>query len=172
MLHLESKHVSTDDDTSLDSFAHEEDEMEAQILSPGRFAASREIRLMRKLRVRRQEQEVQVKHLRYLFAGRFTASREIRLMRKLRVWRQEQEVQVKHLRYLFAGVVFNIGLVVFTLLLITMISKNKGLCVVDMTAPAIFASGQLEKCFDCAGVDGTCEICREDGTSHCYYPYY
>jgi hypothetical protein len=109
MLHLESKHVSTDDDTSLDSFAHEEDEMEAQILSPGRF----------------------------------TASREIRLMRKLRVWRQEQEVQV---RYLFAGVVFNIGLVVFTLLLISMISKNKGLCFVDMTAPAIFASGQLEKC--------------------------
>jgi hypothetical protein len=138
MPHSESNHVSADDDTSLDSFSHEEDEMEAQILSPGRY----------------------------------TAFREIRLMRKLRVWRQEQEVQVKHLRYMFGGVVFNIGLVVFTLVLIIMISKNKGLCVVDMTAPAIFASGQLEKCFDCAEVDGTCEICREDGSSHCYYPYY
>eukprot|EP00980_Cylindrotheca_fusiformis_P005994 scaffold1284_cov108-Cylindrotheca_fusiformis.AAC.8 len=105
-------------------------------------------------------------------AGRFTPSREIRIMRRLRLWRQEQEEQLKHLRYLFAGVAFNIGLVVFTLLLIIMISKNRGLCVVDMTTPAIFASGQLDKCFDCVGVKGTCEVCRDDGTSHCYYPYY
>lgn len=107
-----------------------------------------------------------------LEVGKFSASREIRLMRKLRIWRQDQELQVKHLRYLFAGVAINIGLVVFTLLLIIMISKNSGLCVVDLTTPAIFASGQLEKCFDCVGVTGTCEICRDDGTSHCYYPYY
>lgn len=98
--------------------------------------------------------------------------RETRILRERRLLRQAQSDDRRKLRYHFAGVAFNIGLVVISLLLIVMVGRSGGLCIVDMIAPNVFKTNQLEKCFDCKGVDGVCEVCRDDGTSHCYYPYY
>lgn len=98
--------------------------------------------------------------------------RETRLLRERRLLRQAQKEDRRHLKFHFAGVAFNIGLVCISLLMVIMIGRSGGLCIVDMIPPNIFKTGQLEKCFDCKGVNGVCEVCRDDGTSHCYYPYY
>jgi hypothetical protein len=101
-----------------------------------------------------------------------TQIRETRLLRERRLLRQAQSEDTRHLRYHFIGVSFNIGLVVISLLMISMVGRSGGLCIVDMIPPNIFKTGQLEKCFECKGVEGACEICRDDGTSFCYFPYY
>jgi hypothetical protein len=98
--------------------------------------------------------------------------RETRLLRERRLLRQAQSEDTRQLRYHFTGVVFNVGLVFFSLMMISMVGRSGGLCIVDMIPPNIFKTGQLEKCFDCKGEVGPCEVCRDDGTSHCYYPYY
>ena len=99
--------------------------------------------------------------------------RETRLLRERRMLRQAQKEDRVSLRYHFVGVTFNVGLVVCSLLLITMIGRSGGLCIVDMVSPNIFKKDQLEMCFECRGFVGDkCEVCAEDGSSHCYYPYY
>jgi hypothetical protein len=97
--------------------------------------------------------------------------RENKLYRERRVLRESNANDRRHLRYHLIGVCVNCFLVCLSLLIICVISKNKGLCIVDMEAPNVFQNNQLERCFDCQGVQGMCEVCREDGTSHCYYPY-
>lgn len=97
--------------------------------------------------------------------------RETRLLRERRILRQAQSEHTKTLRYELGGVSFNIGLVVISLMLIIVIAKSGGLCIVDMETPNIFKSSQITRCYKCMGTDGECQICGDDGSSHCYYPY-
>jgi hypothetical protein len=97
--------------------------------------------------------------------------RENKLYRERRVLRESNANDRRHLRYHLIGVCLNCFLLGLSLLLICVISKNKGLCIVDMEPPNVFLNNQLERCFSCKGVEGTCEICHTDGTSQCYYPY-
>jgi hypothetical protein len=98
--------------------------------------------------------------------------RETRLLRERRILRQAQSIDTRHLRYHFGGVAFNASLVTISIVIIACIARSGGLCIKDFEPPNAFKTGQLEKCFDCEGTSGPCEICRDDGTSHCYYPYY
>jgi hypothetical protein len=97
--------------------------------------------------------------------------RENKLYRERRVLRESNANDRRHLRYHLIGTCINSFLLGLSLLIICVISKNKGLCIVDMEAPNVFLNNQLERCFHCQGVEGTCEICHADGTSQCYYPY-
>jgi hypothetical protein len=99
--------------------------------------------------------------------------RETKLYRERRVLRESNALDRRHLRYHLIGVSFDVFLVCVTLLLICTISKNGGLCIVDMKPPNVFKNDQLDRCYHCQGVEGTCEICGADGpgSSQCYYPY-
>ena len=105
--------------------------------------------------------------------------RELKLMRERRLLRQSHGEEKQSLRYHFMGVLFNCGLVTISLLLILCIGRSKGLCIKDMEVPSLFKKNQLDMCYDirkilddCQGSSGVCEICSDDGTSQCYYPYY
>jgi hypothetical protein len=102
----------------------------------------------------------------------FSQVRELKLLRERRVLRQTQKEHAKTLHYHMIGVAVNVSLVGIAFLLIVCIGRSGGLCILDMQPPNVFKTGQLDKCFDCKGVDGVCEVCRDDGTSQCYYPYY
>jgi hypothetical protein len=97
--------------------------------------------------------------------------RETKLYRERRVLRESNALDRRHLRYHLIGVCVNVFLVCLSLLLIVTISKNKGLCIVDMEPPNVFKNDQLERCNKCVDVSGICEICDPDGSSQCYYPY-
>lgn len=99
---------------------------------------------------------------------------EMKRMINVRRWKQEQEVALSQLGYKLVGVVYNFFLVIFTMIFISMIAKNEGLCIADLSAPAIFDSGQLDRCYECIGEElnnGRCEVCTED-VKHCYWGYY
>ncbi|CAJ1958210.1 unnamed protein product [Cylindrotheca closterium] len=99
---------------------------------------------------------------------------EMRKMINVRRWKQEQEVTLSNLGYLLVGVIYNFCLVIFTMIFILMIAKNEGLCIADLSAPAIFDSGQLDRCYECIGEDlsdGRCEVCTDE-VKHCYWGYY
>jgi hypothetical protein len=100
--------------------------------------------------------------------------RELKLLRERRVLRQTQKEHSRTLHYHMVGVAVNVSLVGIAFLLIVCIGRSGGLCILDMQPPNVFKTGQLDKCFDCKGVDGVCDtqVCRDDGTSQCYYPYY
>jgi hypothetical protein len=98
--------------------------------------------------------------------------RELKLLRERRVLRQSQKEHAKILHYHMIGVAVNVSFVCIAFLLIVTIGRSGGLCILDMEAPNVFSTGQLEKCSDCKGIDGVCEICNDDGTSQCYYAYY
>mmetsp|Transcript_19738 Transcript_19738/g.46127 ORF Transcript_19738/g.46127 Transcript_19738/m.46127 type:complete len:1033 (+) Transcript_19738:188-3286(+) len=105
-------------------------------------------------------------------------ARETRLLRERRQLMRSQEEDELDLRYHFAGTCFNVGLVVLSLLMLVLISKNGGMCVKGMRLGNIFKNDQLEKCNQCDG-KAICEVCiwedvdrttlSED--SFCYYPY-
>lgn len=97
--------------------------------------------------------------------------REVRLLRERRILRKSQVEDRVHLRYHSVGVAVNIFLACLSLLLICTIGRNGGLCLVDMTMPNVFKNDQLDRCYECQGTSGTCEVCHPDGTSHCYFPY-
>jgi len=98
--------------------------------------------------------------------------RETRLLRERRGLRQAQKDHLVHLGYHFVGVTVNILLACVSILLIAIVGRNGGLCIVDMQAPNIFARNQLEMCSACKGREKNCMDCPADGTSICYYPYY
>ena len=98
--------------------------------------------------------------------------RETRLLRERRLLRQAQSEETRELRYHLTGVAFNIGLVLLSLLLIVMVGRSGGLCLVNMVPPNIFKKTEMERCYNCKGTSGSCQVCRADGTSQCYYPYY
>lgn len=102
--------------------------------------------------------------------------RETRLLRERRLLRQAQSEDRRELRYHLIGTTFNIFLACVALMLVILIGRSGGLCIVNMQTPNFFKTGQLEKCFLCQGVGGVCEKCPEDDPSlsekHCYYPYY
>ena len=105
-------------------------------------------------------------------------ARETRLLRERRQLIRSQQGDELDLRYHFAGASFNVGLVVLSLLMLVLISKNGGMCIKGMSFGNIFKNDQLEKCNQCDG-KAVCEICiwedvdrkvlSED--SFCYYPY-
>lgn len=104
---------------------------------------------------------------------------EMQKMVMVRRWKQEQEADLQYLTYLLGGVIYNFVLVVVTLIFMSVIGKNQGLCIVDMTAPAIFESGQRERCSNskCSGSE-QCEFCvgdpefGEGDVELCFYPWY
>ena len=99
--------------------------------------------------------------------------RELKLLRERRVLRHTQKEHAQTLHYHMIGVAVNVSLVVIAFLLIVCIGRSGGLCILNMEAPSLFATGQIEKCYDCKGIEGVCEICNlDDGLSQCYYPYY
>ena len=98
--------------------------------------------------------------------------RELKLLRERRVLRQIQKEQARTLHYHLIGVAVNVSLVGIAFLLIVCVGRSGGLCILDMQPPNVFKTGQLDKCFDCKGIDGVCEVCNDDGSSQCYYPYY
>ncbi len=97
--------------------------------------------------------------------------RETKLYRERRVLRETNAKDRRHLRYHTIGAAVNFFLVAISLLLIAVIVKNKGLCIVDMEHFSVFKNNQLEMCYSCKGKSGVCEICNPNGTSQCYYPY-
>ncbi|KAG7339781.1 hypothetical protein IV203_025460 [Nitzschia inconspicua] len=97
--------------------------------------------------------------------------RENKLYRERRMLRESNAIDRRKLRYHLIGVCVNIFLVGLSLLIICVISKNRGLCIIDMEAPNVFKNDQLQRCYGCQGSVGTCEICHLNGTSQCYYPY-
>jgi hypothetical protein len=98
--------------------------------------------------------------------------RETRLLRERRLLRQAQSEHTKKLRYELGGVSFNIVLALISLIMIIAIARSGGLCIVDMKTPNIFKGGQIDRCYKCKGTEGSCQMCGDDGSSHCYYPYY
>lgn len=100
--------------------------------------------------------------------------RETRLLRERRLLRQAQSEDRRHLRYHFGGVTFNIVLVCCSLLGISLVGKNGGLCVKDGKPTNIFKSNPLEDCSVCKTIDwdGFCETGCEEGKPQCYFPYY
>jgi hypothetical protein len=97
--------------------------------------------------------------------------REIKLLRDRRHLRHSLAEDQKHLNYHLIGVIFNTGLIFVTLIFIVAIASTGGMCVYDSNTPNPFWRDQLGLCSACQGVEGTCQICRSDGTSQCYYPY-
>jgi hypothetical protein len=97
--------------------------------------------------------------------------REIKLLRDRRHLRHSLAEDQKYLSYHLLGVVFNTGVIIITLIISVTIASTGGMCVYDNNTPNPFSQNQLGLCSACHGVDGTCEICRSDGTSQCYYPY-
>jgi len=105
-------------------------------------------------------------------------ARETRLLRERRQLIRSQQEDELDLRYHFVGASFNVALVVLSLLMLILISKNGGMCIKGMSFGNIFRNNQLEKCDQCDGSE-VCEICiwndpdkkelSED--SFCYYPY-
>jgi hypothetical protein len=96
---------------------------------------------------------------------------KLRLLRERRILRQTQTTDRVQLRYHFAGVAINLSFVGISMILILSIAVNGGLCFKDMKT-TVFESNQLEKCSACKGTSGVCEVCNDDGSSECYYPYY
>lgn len=74
---------------------------------------------------------------------------------------------------IFFGAGSNVFLVVFSLLMIVIIAKNGGMCIVGMKFQDIFSADQLLKCDQCTDVNGVCEVCHPDDEKlhQCYYPY-
>ena len=105
-------------------------------------------------------------------------ARETRLLRERRQLIRSQQEDELDLRYHFAGACFNVSLVVLSLLMLVLISKNGGMCIKGMSFGNIFKNDQLDKCNECDGKE-MCEICRWDdpeetilsADAYCYYPY-
>ena len=111
-------------------------------------------------------------------ASKIGTVRETRLLRDRRQLIRSQAEDERDLRIHFIGASVNTFLVVFSLLMIIIIAKNGGMCVVGMKFGNIFSNKQLEKCFECTG-DEVCEKCVWEDVgetiaspeSQCYYPY-
>eukprot|EP00533_Pseudo-nitzschia_delicatissima_P000468 CAMPEP_0116078634 /NCGR_PEP_ID=MMETSP0327-20121206/712_1 /TAXON_ID=44447 /ORGANISM="Pseudo-nitzschia delicatissima, Strain B596" /LENGTH=921 /DNA_ID=CAMNT_0003569203 /DNA_START=72 /DNA_END=2837 /DNA_ORIENTATION=+ len=107
--------------------------------------------------------------------------RETRLLRERRQLIRSQHDDEQDLRVHLIGVTCNVSLVVFSLLLIIVIAKNGGTCLVGMRFGNVFKNDQLEKCNQCVGDDGeylmadgeACERCSytDPLENQCYYPY-
>ena len=110
-------------------------------------------------------------------------ARETRLLRDRRQLIRSQSEDERELRIHFFGMLFNVFLVVFSLSMIVIIAKNKGMCIVGMRFGNIFNKNNIQKCsdvvggidqttFKCNSGDTFCEICgRPDQEDQCYYPY-
>jgi len=96
-------------------------------------------------------------------------ARETRLLRDRRQLIRSQAEDQNELRFHFIGMCINVFLVVFSLLMIVIIAKNGGMCLVDMRFGNIFKDDQLDKCDRCSNDEEVCERC--DGVTQCYYPY-
>ena len=107
--------------------------------------------------------------------------RETRLLRERRQLIRSQADDEQDLRVHFIGVSCNIVLVVFSLLMMIVIAKNRGTCLVGLKFGNVFANTQLESCYLCTDSDGNyrmepgepCEVCNyeDPALSQCYYPY-
>jgi hypothetical protein len=94
------------------------------------------------------------------------------LLRERRELRQKHISERANLHIHLIGVAVNISLVCVTLLLIIFVAKSGGMCIRNGVRPSLFEQNQQERCSECQGTEGDCEICNDDGTKICYYPYY
>lgn len=107
--------------------------------------------------------------------------RETRLLRERRQLIRSQAEDEQDLRVHFFGVFFNVVLVFFSLLMMVVIAKNRGTCLVGLKFGNVFKNNQLEQCYLCTDSDGNyrmdpgdaCEVCdyNDPSLSQCYYPY-
>lgn len=98
--------------------------------------------------------------------------KKTQLQRERRQLREKHIQERKNLKTHFIAVGVNITLVCVTLLLIIFVAKSGGMCVRDGERPSLFQQNQQDRCPECAGSKKDCEICNDDGSTVCYYPYY
>jgi hypothetical protein len=92
--------------------------------------------------------------------------------RRYYVLKQEQRMDKRLLQYLHVAVYMNIIMSSIILMLILVIARNGGLCIVDFDYPNPFASNQFERCNLCPDPEQLCEVCHAaTETYQCYIPY-
>ena len=93
--------------------------------------------------------------------------------RRYYVLKQEQRMDQRLLQYLHVAVYMNIVMSSIVLMLILVIARNGGLCIVGFDYPNPFTSNQIGRCDLCtSGPDIPCQICLpEDDIHQCYFPY-
>ena len=100
--------------------------------------------------------------------------------RRYYVLKQEQRMDQRLLQYLHVAVYMNIVLSSIVLMLILVIARNGGLCIVDFDYPNPFSSNQLSRChlitdpqYGCTNIDEDgCQVCLPETEEYqCYFPY-
>ncbi|CAB9526566.1 expressed unknown protein [Seminavis robusta] len=92
--------------------------------------------------------------------------------RKYYVLKQEQRMDKRVLQYLHLAVYMNIVMSSVVLMLILVIARNGGMCIVNNQFPNPFQSNPLEKCTYCNDPSEFCEECNDaTETYQCYFPY-
>jgi len=105
-------------------------------------------------------------------------------LRERRILRIEHAQNKSKLRYHFVGVTVNFVLVGLTLLLMVLVARGRGMCLVAGEGLDLFHPDQRSRCFECLdksdGWNKRCEVCEdgphEDVTLNdpiqCFYPYF
>ena len=91
--------------------------------------------------------------------------------RRYYVLKQEQRMDQRLLQYLHVAVYMNIVMSSLVLMLILVIARNGGLCIVNFDYPNPFAGDQIGRCDLCTlGSEVACQVCTAE-ESQCYFPY-
>jgi len=109
--------------------------------------------------------------------------RKTAFLRERRETRLVVSESEKSLRYHFIGATVNAALVCITMMLIVVVARGGGLCLVGGEGEAsgldIFNSDQKSRCFKCEdenGFTGPCRLCTGEGQyeepDQCYFPYF
>jgi hypothetical protein len=99
------------------------------------------------------------------------------LLRDRRNLRIEHSNSTKKLQYHFVGVTVNFTLLCLTLLLMIMVARGGGMCLVGGEGLDLFSPDQRARCSLCAegsnGWKDKCAICMDNGDpNQCFYPYF
>ena len=97
---------------------------------------------------------------------------ELKYLRERRMLRQSQPADLVLLQYHMVGASLNLFLCALVLLFICLIGRSGGLCIRDFQVPNVFDSNQVTLCDARTNETGPWEVCNDDGTSQCYFPYY
>jgi len=105
-------------------------------------------------------------------------------LRERRLLRLEHNENKSKLRYHFVGVSVNFVLVCLTLLLMILVARGGGMCLVAGEGLDLFHPDQRSRCFECEdesdGWNKRCEICEPGPNDdqilndpvQCFYPYF
>jgi hypothetical protein len=106
--------------------------------------------------------------------GEFRKNAFLRERRNLRI---EYSKSTKKLQIHFAGVMINIALICLTLLLMILVARGGGMCLVGGEGLDLFSPDQRDRCSLCAiesnGWQDPCVKCKDNGEpDQCFYPYF